>query len=110
MTVPKTTENFNPAPRWIMGVRDLATETAAAAYQITMADGKQIQTTLKSRKRQMVDSLIEGPVYCASPVRLGDAVFRLKQDHNIHADTNTAPDGRKFYALNATVEPIGGAK
>ena len=43
--------------------------------------------------------MLIGPVFCASTVRLGDAVFRLKQDNDLHTLTQTTADGRKFYTL-----------
>ncbi|SFD58736.1 hypothetical protein SAMN04488523_101411 [Sulfitobacter brevis] len=87
-------------PRWIMSVRDLTDDRTPAKYEVTNADGSTSVVTLKDRKRQVVDAMLIGPVFCASTVRLGDAVFRLKEDNNLHAATKTTAEGRKFYTLS----------
>lgn len=89
----------NETPRWIMSVRDLPADRMPAKYEVTKADGSAAFVTLKDRKRQVVDAMLIGPVFCASTVRLGDAVFRLKEDHDLHAATKATPEGRKFYTL-----------
>jgi hypothetical protein len=87
-------------PRWVMSVADLPTDRAPAKYEITTGDGDTKTVTLDNRKRQVVDAMLIGPLFCASTVRLGDAVFRLKEDHNLFADTRTTIEGRKFYSLS----------
>ena len=96
------------APRWVMSIRDLAQDRAPARYQVTKSDGTTSIVTLDKRKRQVVDTMLQGPVFCASTVRLGDAIFRLKEDHDLHASTETTATGRKFYALNGSVRRING--
>lgn len=86
-------------PRWIMSIRDLPLNRTPAKYEVTKGDGTKAVVTLKDRKRQMADAMLIGPVFCASTVRLGDAVFRLKEDHGLHAATKATPEGRKFYTL-----------
>ncbi len=87
-------------PRWIMSVCDLTADRTPAKYEVTKADGRAFVVTLKDRKRQVVDAMLIGPVFCASTVRLGDAVFRLKEDNDLHAATRTTAEGRKFYTLS----------
>ena len=87
--------NFN----FELSVRDLNDDRTPAKYEFTKADGSTSVVTLKDRKRQVVDAMLIGPVFCASTVRLGDAVFRLKQDNDLHTLTQTTADGRKFYTL-----------
>ena len=99
----------NATPQLIMSVRDLSPDRGAAKDRFKTPCGDISATTLENRKRQVVDTLLRGPVYCASTVRIGDAVFRLKEDHNLHAVTKTTNEGRKYYALECDVERIGGA-
>ena len=86
-------------PRWIMSVRDLPPERTPAKFEVTRGDGQKAIVTLKDRKRQVVDAMLKGPLFCASIVRLGDAVFRLKEDHGLRAATRATPEGRKYYTL-----------
>lgn len=86
-------------PRWIMSTRDLPADRTPGTYEITKADGNTFITTIKDRKRQVVDALLLGPLFCASTVRLGDAVFRLKEDNDLHAATKATKEGRKYYTL-----------
>ena len=67
MTVDKIVETIypattlSPAPRWVMGVNDLTQRVRAKTY---MVDGRIV--TLANRKRQVVDTLLRSPVYCAT--------------------------------------------
>ncbi|MFT6676815.1 MAG: hypothetical protein ACJAVM_003020 [Sulfitobacter sp.] len=51
--------------------------------------------------------LILNELFCASTVRIGDIVFRLKGDSDIHAETKTPSNGRKSYTLNNQVKYLG---
>jgi hypothetical protein len=84
---------------WIMSVKDLTPDRTPAKYEVTKPDGSKTIVMLEKRKRQVVDTLLLRPRYCASTVRVGDSVFRLKEDHDLHAETKTAADGRKYYSL-----------
>ncbi|MGC3940470.1 hypothetical protein ACOTTU_21930 [Roseobacter sp. EG26] len=99
-----TTEKY---PRWILSVRDLPKKRGPARYRVETPDGTTKQIIIDKRKRQVVDAMREGPLFCASTVRLGDAVFRLKQDHDFHTKTERLDNGRKFYALPETVAFLG---
>ncbi len=102
-----TNLNFEPKPRWILSVQDLPKERCSARYRITRNDGDTTEITLNKRKRQVVDALIAGDLYCASTVRIGDIVFRLKEDNSLHAETKALPDGRKYYTLHGKVQYLG---
>jgi hypothetical protein len=88
---------------WIMSVKDLTPDRRPAKYEVTKPDGSTSIVTLEKRKRQVVDTLLLRPRYCASTVRLGDGIFRRKEDHGLHAETKTAADGRKYYSLTGLV-------
>jgi len=105
MTVPQTTENYNPAPRWAVASHDLPQAETAQAFLI---DDKRL-IKIENRLRQMIEALLIGPLYCASTVRLSDLVFRLKRDHGVLIATKTTPAGRDYYELDCTVQRIGGA-
>ncbi len=61
------------------------------------------EIVLSKRLRDMMDTLRKGPVYCASPVRLSDAVCVLRRDYQVPIETETTPEGRKFYRLACDV-------
>jgi len=89
---------LSPAPRWVMGVNDLTQGVRAKTY---MVDGRIV--TLANRKRQVVDTLLRSPVYCASTIRISDIVFRLKSEDGIGISTETGVTGRKYYSLKSKV-------
>ncbi len=99
--------NFEPKPRWILSVRDLPNDRGSARYRITRNDGDTSEVILSKRKRQIVDALISGELYCASTVRIGDIVFRLKEDDELHAETKALSNGRKYYTLQGKVQYLG---
>ena len=99
--------NFEPKPRWILSVRDLPEARERARYQVTGADGQAAEVVLDKRKRQVVDALLTGELYCASTVRIGDIVFRLKEDNGLHAETKALANVRKYYTLQGKVQFLG---
>ncbi|UWR30165.1 hypothetical protein K3758_01065 [Sulfitobacter sp. W002] len=99
--------NFEPKPRWILSVRDLPEERSPARYQVIGVDGQATEVILDKRKRQVVDALLTGELYCASTVRIGDIVFRLKEDNGLHAETKALANGRKYYTLQGKVQFLG---
>ncbi len=102
--------NFEPNPRWILSVRDLPNERGSARYRVTRHGGETSEVILDKRKRQVVDALIAGELFCASTVRIGDIVFRLKEDDALHAETKALPNGRKYYTLHGKVQYLGPVK
>jgi len=101
------TLEFEPNPKWIMSVRDLKQIRTPGRYLVTTSYRDPFEAILKDRKRQVVDSLILNELFCASTVRIGDIVFRLKGDSDIHAETKTLSNGRKYYTLNNQVKYLG---
>ena len=98
---------YEPRPIWVLSTNDLSQETTPARYRLKTPDGDEKEVVLQKRKRQVVDTLLKTDVFCASTVRLGDIVFRLKEDEELFADTLTLSNGRKYYSLNGKVERIG---
>ncbi len=95
-----TNLHSEPKPRWILSVPELSTERSSARYLITRRNGETAEIILSERKRQVVDTLLETELFCASTVRIGDVVFRLKEDDDVHAETKTLANGRKYYSLS----------
>ena len=54
----------------IMRVADLPQDRASASYELRNGDDKPYIVHLSKRQRQVMELLMAGPVYCASPVRL----------------------------------------
>lgn len=92
----------NSNPNWILSLRDMSGNRAKQRYRI---DGE-AEITLSKRWRDMMDTLRKGPVYCASPVRLSDAVCVLRRDYQVPIETETTPEGRKFYRLACDVQEV----
>lgn len=88
-----------PVPKWVLSTKDLTQEIKSKTYFV---DGKEI--TLSKRKRQVVDTLINHPIYCASTVRISDVVSRLKSENGIEIATEITAIGRKYYALKSEVQ------
>ncbi|MEO0667560.1 MAG: hypothetical protein AAFZ99_06555 [Pseudomonadota bacterium] len=89
-------------PDWIMSLKDMSGSRARQTYLI---DGE-TEITLCKRWRDMMDTLRKGPVYCASPVRLSDAVHVLRNDYQVPIETDTTQEGRKFYRLACDVREV----
>lgn len=92
----------DPKPDWIMSLHDMSGNRAKQRYLI---DGE-AEIVLSKRWRDMMDTLRKGPVYCASPVRLSDAVCVLRRDYQVPIETDTTPEGRKFYRLACDVSEV----
>ncbi len=75
----------------IMRVADLPQTRSPAQYEVQNGDEPPKTVTLEKRQRQIMDLLIRGPVYCASPVRLSDVVHILKRDIGLDVETKMYP-------------------
>ena len=75
----------------IMRVADLPQARDQAMYQIQNGDQKPRVAALDKRKRQIMDLLMQGPVYCASPVRISDVVHILKRETGLEVETRFYP-------------------
>lgn len=75
----------------IMRVADLPQDRAIASYELRNGDDKPYIVHLCKRQRQVMELLMAGPVYCASPVRLSDVVHILKRDIGLVVDTEFYP-------------------
>ena len=75
-----------PNARRIWRVADLPIDRASAKYELTNGEDKPTVVSLCKRKRQVVDLLNEGPVYCASPVRISDVVHILKREVGLEVE------------------------
>lgn len=98
---------IEPKPEWVLSLRDLSQETAPGCYRVTPGEGEAFEIIISKRKRQVVDTMIKKDLFCASTVRIGDIVFRLKEDNNLHTKTKTLSNGRKYYSLEGSVEFLG---
>lgn len=75
----------------IWRVADLPKHRAPAHYLIATDDGEPTKVLLSKRRRQVMDLLMQGPVYCASPVRISDIVHLLKRETGVQVDTEYYP-------------------
>ena len=79
------------APVHIWRVADLPQNRAPAFYEITNGDGEPRTVLLSKRKRQVLDLLCIGPVFAASPVRIGDTVHVLRREIDLDVETKMHP-------------------
>ena len=66
---------------------DLPQNRRLAAYSWPDGMGGECVAMVKNRDRQVADALIQGPLWCASPVRVSDSVLRLRRDHGLPIET-----------------------
>jgi hypothetical protein len=97
----------------IWRVADLPRSRGAAKYRIEDGNGQGGIVTLSKRRRQVMDLLMQGPVYCASPVRISDIVHLLKRETGVEVDTEYYPGDKEtgdgtygVYLLRSTVTRV----
>ncbi|MEQ8898657.1 MAG: hypothetical protein RID23_16345 [Roseovarius sp.] len=109
----ETTKNPPTSTKRIMCVADLPSYRDMAQYSVQNEDGQEAVYTLSKRQRQVMDLLLAGPVYCASPVRLSDVVHILKREIDIEVETRFYPGDKEtgsgdygVYFLTSKVRPV----
>ncbi|HBZ45318.1 MAG TPA: hypothetical protein DEO85_14975 [Maritimibacter sp.] len=75
----------------IWRVADLPRERGLRRYLITNPLGEASTVLLSKRRRQVMDLLMQGPVHCASPVRLSDMVHLLREETKVDIETEFYP-------------------
>jgi hypothetical protein len=87
-------QKINPPSntRWIIGNQDLPQNYGAARFLITKETGKAFTLVLSKRKRQVLEALMNSPLYFASPIRLSDNVGILRHEHDVSIDTEFYED------------------
>lgn len=88
MKKPNPSEIRQKAKR-ILRRADLPNARNLAAYTWLSNDGEESLTIVAKRDRQVLDAIIDSPVFCASPVRVSDSVLRLRRDHGLPIETET---------------------
>ena len=81
--------------RRIWRVADLPPRRGVAWYSVETNNGTEQAHLLSKRRRQIMDLLMCGPVYCASPVRISDVVHILKRETGIEVETEYYPGDEK---------------
>lgn len=99
----------------IFCVADLPKDRRAACFHITRKDGETLPVILHKRRRQIMELLMRGPVYCASPVRISDIVCILKHECSLevetvfyHGDKTTGAGDFGVYFLRSQVTRLDG--
>ncbi|MCW3784344.1 hypothetical protein [Defluviimonas salinarum] len=99
----------------IYRVGDLPKDRSPAQYRITRRDGETVTANLRKRRRQILDLLMQGPVYCASPVRISDIVCILKHECGLDVETVFYPGDKEagagdfgVYFLHSAVARLDG--
>ncbi|MFT4999474.1 MAG: hypothetical protein ACI875_000468 [Planctomycetota bacterium] len=104
----------HPDAKWVMSRKDLPLRRAPARFKITHKDGSVFEITLSKRKRQVLELLCRGKVFCASPVRISQFVCLLKHEDGINIfteiyteETSTECGKYGIYRLDDEVEFLG---
>ena len=91
-------------------VRDLPDTRSPAVYLVANGDEKPARKQLTKRQRQVTEALMDGPIYCASFIRLSDTVLILRE-RGIDIETemfrgNPGTDTFKFgvYRLRSKIQ------
>ena len=67
-------------------------------------------SSIKNRDRQIGEAIIGAPLYCASPLRISDAVLRLRRDHGWPIETEIYSEGagedRSIYGIYYLASPM----
>lgn len=100
--LPKSTRHFRDG-------RDLPSATDKRPYRMPAECGPVVRI-VGGRCRQVLDLLREGPVFCASPVRLSYAVQKLREQ-GFRIETRRFTDTRDgfifgIYILSECVDPV----
>lgn len=87
-----------------MSWANFPTASKAERFSVTDPDGDQRETCVTGTGTiRVLKALINGPLYCASPVRISDRVLLLKRDYgfNIRTETyaNDAATSRMRYGV-----------
>lgn len=92
---PTELTKIRAAARRIIRRADLPKSRTPAGYKWHDEAGSECATNLEKRDRQFFEALQQGPIFCASPVRLSDAVLRLRREHGLPVETEffTERDG-----------------
>lgn len=79
----------------IFRVADLPKDRRPAQFRITRKDGARVPVILQKRRRQILELLMRGPVFCASPVRISDIVHLLKRETGLDVKTEYFPGDKQ---------------
>lgn len=79
--------------RWIMSRRDLPQTRVPSSYLLKKETGDERTITLSHRYLQVFEALRIGPIHCASPLRLSDAVLILRRDYEVDIVTDFHTEG-----------------
>lgn len=105
----KPPTNAKRVYRWT----DLPSLTEPATYRVTDPDQEPREITVSKHRRQVLEGLMQGPIYAASYCRLSDQVLPLRRDGSVDIkcemytkDKETGRQKYGVYFLQSRVERI----
>ncbi|GAB5447177.1 MAG: hypothetical protein Gyms2KO_20500 [Gymnodinialimonas sp.] len=112
----KTSDGIPPRnARRIYRWADLPSASKPAQYRVTDPGQEPRVITVSRRKRQVLEGLMQAPIFAASYCRLSDNVLPLRRDHGVdiactiyNNDADTGRDRYGIYTLVSKVERIDG--
>ncbi len=76
--LPGQRESYVRTPKVILGKHDLKPMTNPAVYEVA-TDKETKRVSVAHLPRRVLEAMMASPVFCASPVRLSDAVLHLRR-------------------------------
>ena len=105
----KPPSNAKRVYRW----NDLPSATDYAWFRVTGSGQEPRDILVRYHQRQVLEGLIQSPIYAASYCRISDQVLPLRRDHGVSIEcemfTNDPETGRQrfgVYTLRSKVERI----
>lgn len=110
-TLSGNDKNIQQAAQWIESRFSLSQCRARATFSLGSPDGGEQRIELQKRTRQVLETLIAHPIYCASKLRISETVRVLRHDYGVEIETvsfDDYADGEKvtfgIYVLRQHVE------
>ncbi|WP_170766480.1 hypothetical protein [Ruegeria lacuscaerulensis] len=88
---------------WVTGWHCLKSETGMGEYLVESEGADPRTLHVSKNKRRVLEALIKGPMYCASPCRLSHYVQMLRDEQGLNIETewysNDARTGRERFGV-----------
>lgn len=91
--------------------RDLSQDRTLTRHRIRNSNGSVSTIVVKNRVGQVLNSLLDSPIFCASPVRISEAIRILRHELGVEIETQRfeGQNGQYgIYVLTCEVTPISG--
>ncbi|MBO9432568.1 hypothetical protein J7394_00015 [Ruegeria sp. R13_0] len=88
---------------WVTGWHCLKSKLGTSEYLVESEGAEPRSILIGKNKKRILEALIDGPMYCASPCRLSHYIMLLRDDHGINIETewfsNDPRTGRERFGI-----------